>query len=79
MHTPRLKLHADPVDKGVLVDEKTGEVINVGDERQTANGEKCIVLGWRKKQAPSTGRVAVSFIGKHQTEYYPSVIGAKIV
>lgn len=65
-----------------LVDEKTGMPIKVGDVRETFRGDKVTVTGWSHNgRAQSTGRVHVRFDDDKfgDAEYYPSVIGAKLI
>ena len=66
--------------KGKLINKKTRRVIKVGDVVMTFRGERAIVVGWYSKPAPSTGRVIIQEHACYGTqEFYPSVIGAKIV
>ncbi len=63
----------------MLVSMTTGEPIHIGDKVRTFRGEEAIVLGAVPPlHENSTGRVHVE-IGKHDMEYYPSVIDAKWV
>lgn len=65
-----------------LVDEKTGQEIKAGDKVTTFRGEKGTLVSWAPPRTiNSSGKVTVKF-GKHDIhgrEFYPSVIGAKIV
>lgn len=77
------------VSEPILVDEKTGAPIAIGDVVKTFRGEKVRVTGFKAPtHSGSTGRVYVQplelkegFIGLpgFNREYFPSVIGAKIV
>lgn len=59
-----------------LVDEKTNLPLKVGDKRKTFRGDEVTITGW-----PSTGRnrVTVSLANGMEIEYFPDVIGAKLV
>lgn len=59
----------------VLINEKTGKRINIGDTVKTFRGETRTLESFYMKAPPSTGRVILSGGG----EYYPGVIGAKII
>lgn len=65
-----------------LVNETTGEEINIGSEFTliTFRDLTLTLIDWYPKPAPSTGRVVLQgpCIGDTY-EYYPSVIGAKLV
>jgi hypothetical protein len=63
----------------VLVYEKTGKVVKVGDRARTFRGERVVVVGMYVPHKPgSSGRVRVRFVkdGWEQS-FYPFVIGAK--
>lgn len=65
-----------------LINSKTGEEIKIGSEVTTnRDGEKCTLKRFDPpRHAGSTGRVYVVFPGDPGwKEYFPSVIGAKIV
>jgi len=62
----------------LLIDEKSGARINLGDATQALRGEVVAVRGceaphWRS----SSGRVYVDFEDGHTASYYPSSIKAK--
>jgi len=65
----------------VLVDENTNEVIPIGSERKTFRGQVVIVEHFAPPDRDgSTGRVYVKFkTGEDIRDFYPSVIGAKII
>lgn len=66
----------------LLVNEKTGEPLNVGDKLTTFRGEECILTdATPPKHAASTGRVYVKDNPNqpYPGEYFPSVVGAKWV
>ena len=62
----------------VLVYEKTGEIVKIGDRVKTFRGEDVEVLKIvEPTHDASTGRVALEFVGKGWKQYYyPGVIGA---
>lgn len=63
----------------ILVDDATDQEIEVGTIVKTFRGEECKLLGFTApRHDGSTGRVLVE-IGRNRMEYYPSVIGCKIV
>lgn len=80
---------AAPKVEPILVDEKTGAPIAIGDVVETFRGEKVRVTGFKAPtHSGSTGRVYVQplelkegFVGLpgFNREYFPSVISAKIV
>ncbi len=58
---------------GILVNKKTGKLVEVGDELADFRGEVWQVTGWREPQhAGSTGRIYVKR-GESQMEYFPGV------
>lgn len=67
--------------KAKLINETTGVELVVGQEVVDFRGDKSILLGFRVPQSSnSTGRVIVQEEGgEFPREFYPSVIGAKIV
>jgi hypothetical protein len=67
--------------KAKLVNEETGVELVIGQEVLDFRGDKMTLLGFTPpKHAGSTGRVTVQEEGKEgRREYYPSVIGAKII
>ena len=69
------------MSKYKLVDEVTGSEIFVPSERKTFRGEVVTVVGYSPpKTSNSTGRVYARSEGDQwQSEWYPGVIGAKIV
>ena len=61
-----------------LLDSQTELEVKIGDWIKDFRGDEVQVLGYYQRPAPSTGRVIVKDkFGEH--EYYPGVIGCKIV
>jgi hypothetical protein len=69
------------LDKGYkLIDEKTGAEIEIGSSVKLFEGSTWWLKDWYTKPFPSTGRVVVfEHTLDNVREFYPSVIGAKIV
>lgn len=64
----------------ILLDDETDQVIEVGSIVTTFRGEKCILVSWMPpRHEGSTGRVYVESSNGSRHEYFPSVIGCKIV
>lgn len=57
-----------------LIFTQTGEPVKVGDTVVSFRNEPAVVVGWREKPAPSSGRVTVKFTRTGEVaEFYPSV------
>lgn len=65
----------------ILIDEKTGKPISVGDKVISFRGEEYRVTGWAVPYKPeSTGRMYVRQDGDgHDSAYFPSVFDCKFV
>ena len=62
-----------------LVDEKTGKTIEIDTEVRDFRGNTWILTDWTAPRSePSSGHVYLRD-GGTTAEYYPSVIGAKII
>ena len=64
-----------------LVSIETGNEIKMGSPAKTFRGEDVIVMGFSAPRHPgSTGKVYCQEVGaSYQSQWFPSVIGAKIV
>lgn len=63
-----------------LINEKTGLEIKIGEMVETFRGERVELISFQAgRHAGSTGRVVVALSPSCEAEYYPGVIGAKIV
>ena len=63
-----------------VIDETSGNRINLGDAATTFRGEPVVIRGWEASRSPaSTGRVYVEFEDGQMASNYPSVINAKAV
>jgi hypothetical protein len=64
----------------ILVDEVTGTLIHRDTTVKDFRGHEAIVRGFQEpRHRSSTGRVTLSYPGEPPAEYFPSVIGARIV
>jgi hypothetical protein len=67
-------------NKAKLIDKKSGAEIIMGSKRKDFRGETVTVLDFMPPEHEgSTGRVIVKDKGGFVSEYYPSVIDAKII
>ena len=81
MNSIKLRIAPDPLrNAGSLIDEATGMFLQIGDTVTNFRGDAYTLTGWYAPHKPSsTGRVHVVDADGHTAEFFPSVIGAKIV